>query len=39
MSSTDKAFLLLDDGTYYEGLSFGLKGTTYGEICFNTGMT
>lgn len=39
MSSENKAFLLLDDGTFYEGKAFGLKGTTYGEICFNTGMT
>lgn len=39
MTTKQKAFLLLDDGTYFEGTSFGLKGTSYGEICFNTGMT
>lgn len=34
-----KAILLLDDGTYFEGKSGGITGTTSGEICFNTGMT
>ena len=34
-----KAYLLLEDGTFFEGKSIGRKGTTYGEICFNTGMT
>lgn len=34
-----KAYLLLEDGTYFEGKSIGAKGTTRGEICFNTGMT
>jgi carbamoyl-phosphate synthase small subunit len=33
------AYLLLEDGTYLKGKSFGAKGTTGGEICFNTGMT
>ncbi|MEO6833373.1 MAG: glutamine-hydrolyzing carbamoyl-phosphate synthase small subunit [Chitinophagaceae bacterium] len=33
------AFLLLEDGTLYSGLSFGASGTSGGEICFNTGMT
>jgi carbamoyl-phosphate synthase small subunit len=33
------AWLLLEDGTTYKGLSFGAKGTAGGEICFNTGMT
>ena len=33
------AALLLEDGTYYLGRSVGAKGTTSGEICFNTGMT
>lgn len=33
------AFLLLEDGTLLEGVSVGAKGTTGGEICFNTGMT
>jgi len=35
----DKALLLLEDGTLYEGYSIGIKGTTTGELCFNTGMT
>lgn len=35
----EKAVLLLEDGTFYEGKACGKKGTTTGEICFNTGMT
>ncbi|MBF2056787.1 MAG: glutamine-hydrolyzing carbamoyl-phosphate synthase small subunit [Cyanobacterium sp. T60_A2020_053] len=34
-----KAILVLADGTAYEGFSFGAKGTTMGEVVFNTGMT
>src|SRR6188768_1664711 len=33
------AILLLADGTVFHGKSAGAKGTTTGEICFNTGMT
>lgn len=33
------AVLLLEDGTVHYGQAFGKKGTTSGEICFNTGMT
>jgi carbamoyl-phosphate synthase small subunit len=33
------AILLLADGTVHYGKAFGKKGTTSGEICFNTGMT
>ncbi|HEV7622105.1 MAG TPA: glutamine-hydrolyzing carbamoyl-phosphate synthase small subunit [Flavisolibacter sp.] len=33
------AVLLLEDGTICYGKAFGAKGTTGGEICFNTGMT
>ena len=33
------AILLLEDGTIHHGRAFGKKGTTCGEICFNTGMT
>jgi carbamoyl-phosphate synthase small subunit len=33
------AYLLLEDGTFLQGKSFGAKGTSGGEICFNTGMT
>lgn len=35
----DKAVLVLNDGTVFYGKSIGIKGTTFGEICFNTGMT
>lgn len=31
--------LLLADGTIFKGTSIGKIGTTFGEICFNTGMT
>lgn len=31
--------MLLQDGSLYEGISIGKKGTSGGEICFNTGMT
>ena len=34
-----KAILLLEDGTIFEGKSIGMDGTSFGEICFNTGMT
>ncbi|MCB9046991.1 MAG: glutamine-hydrolyzing carbamoyl-phosphate synthase small subunit [Chitinophagales bacterium] len=33
------AYLLLEDGTMLKGKAFGAKGTSGGEICFNTGMT
>ena len=33
------AVLLLEDGTVFHGLGIGKKGTTTGEIAFNTGMT
>ncbi len=33
------AILLLEDGTFFHGFSAGKTGTTWGEICFNTGMT
>jgi len=33
------AILLLEDGTYFEGISFGAVGTVSGEVVFNTGMT
>lgn len=35
----NKATLLLADGTVFYGKAIGKKGTTTGEICFNTGMT
>src|SRR5258708_34997435 len=35
----DKAYLLLADGLIVEGRAIGKRGTSGGEICFNTGMT
>ncbi len=34
-----KALVLLADGTIFYGRSAGIDGTSYGEICFNTGVT
>jgi len=34
-----KRYLLLSDGTVYEGKPLGAAGTTVGEVVFNTGMT
>lgn len=34
-----KAILALEDGTIFEGNSFGVTGEVIGEIVFNTGMT
>ena len=34
-----KAILALEDGTIFEGRSFGATGTVTGEACFNTSMT
>ncbi len=34
----DKAYLMLADGTVFEGRSFGKKGTVVGEVVFTTGM-
>ncbi len=34
-----KAILLLEDGTHFEGTAMGHSGTSTGEICFNTSMT
>jgi carbamoyl-phosphate synthase small subunit len=34
-----KAVLLLEDGTIFHGKSIGISGKTFGEVCFNTGMT
>lgn len=36
--SRETATLLLEDGTFFTGVSIGKKGTSGGEICFNTGM-
>jgi carbamoyl-phosphate synthase small subunit len=35
----EKAIVLLADGTIFHGKAIGNKGTTFGEVCFNTGMT
>lgn len=34
-----EALLVLQDGSVYKGFALGKRGTTGGEICFNTGMT
>jgi len=34
-----KVYVLLEDGSFYEGLSFGAEGTSVGEIVFNTSLT
>lgn len=36
---TEKAILALADGTVVHGFAIGYKGTTGGELCFNTSMT
>lgn len=35
----DKAIIVLSDGTVERGYAIGKKGTTGGELCFNTSMT
>ena len=35
----DPAYLLLEDGLFFEGTAIGKRGTTTGELCFNTSMT
>lgn len=39
MSKQKKAVLALEDGTWFEGLSFGSEGESFGEVVFNTSMT
>jgi carbamoyl-phosphate synthase small subunit len=34
-----RAFLVLEDGSIYEGYSFGANDTTFGEVVFNTSMS
>lgn len=34
-----RSILVLEDGSVYEGLSYGAIGTAVGEVVFNTGMT
>ena len=38
-TTRSQAILLLADGTTFFGKSIGISGTTFGEVCFNTGMT
>ncbi len=38
-STAERAVLLLDDGRIFEGQSFGKRGISVGEVCFNTSMT
>ena len=35
----DKAYLVLENGTVFEGEAFGARGQTLGELVFSTGMT
>jgi carbamoyl-phosphate synthase small subunit len=37
--NTQKAILILEDGTIVHGSAFGKVGIATGELCFNTGMT
>jgi len=39
MKSTQNAILALEDGTVFEGKSFGFPGEKAGELVFNTSMT
>lgn len=39
LENGQKAFLLLADGTVFEGLSVGARGTSVGEVVFTTNMT
>ena len=38
-TTKQSAIILLSDGTIFYGKSIGIAGTTFGEVCFNTGMT
>lgn len=35
----DSAYLVLEDGSVFEGESYGKSGKTFGELVFSTGMT
>jgi len=39
MYNSSTAVLLLQDGRFFIGKSFGAEGESIGEVCFNTGMT
>ncbi|HQL82699.1 MAG TPA: carbamoyl-phosphate synthase domain-containing protein, partial [Spirochaetota bacterium] len=34
-----KAYLILEDGSEFEGVTFGHEGETIGEVVFNTAMS
>ena len=36
---TDRALLVLEDGTVYRGYGYGATGASLGEVVFSTGMT
>jgi len=38
-TTKQQTILLLADGTIFHGKSIGISGTTFGEVCFNTGTT
>ncbi len=38
-NGTDDAVLVLEDGRFFAGRSYGAHGTTLGEVVFNTAMT
>ena len=39
MQKLKKAILFLEDGLFFIGKSLGNNGESFGEVCFNTGMT
>ena len=39
MKNCKTAVLLLQDGRFFLGKTFGMDGETIGEVCFNTGMS
>lgn len=39
MMDVRRAVIALEDGTYFEGTSFGAEGEAYGEAVFNTSMS
>lgn len=39
MAGKSAAYLVLEDGTVFEGLGFGKLGNTIGQMTFNTGVT
>ncbi|MBF0127894.1 MAG: glutamine-hydrolyzing carbamoyl-phosphate synthase small subunit [Magnetococcales bacterium] len=38
-SDNNRAVLVLEDGTRFDGFSFGASGEQVGEVCFNSAMT